>query len=196
MLTERRELYVVNGVELPGKSHAKLVPPSEVAFFARSSSSVIPASYFVATAQHESSFAANEIDYEVPNEHGVVYVSKGLYQLSDEEAESIGMRGANLFDPVMATIVFAKLQEIRLTALEKHGSVRPDVWGYMAVAHNEGLKAALKTIELHGMKWGNPGVRAELDAQDTYRFRNRSRKIVAYGDDCITGGRSWTGTAS
>lgn len=185
----------------------KFVPIADIIVLARKHSSVIPAQYFVATAQHESSFTTNEVDYEPPDADGHIYISKGLFQISDKEAASVGMHGADLLDPDISTHVFAKLQESRLAILRNHipsAAVNfPGLWGYLAVAHNEGLgtykmngRGALGTIYTHGMVWGDVTVPAAKDHPDTYRYRNHARGgIVAYGDDCITGGKYWPSAA-
>jgi hypothetical protein len=193
----RREEYQHGSSLVPDRARAVLVSPATVAFLARSATKIIPDRYFVATATHESNFATNEVDTE---EKG--YVSKGLYQISDDEATSVGMRGANLLDPVMATIVFAKLQERRLTSIIGHlgatGVRYPDVWAFLAVGHNEGMgawaakgKGVLVTLFNHGCIWGDPAVPAAEDDPKSYRQRNATRAIVKYGDDCVTGGPAW-----
>lgn len=140
----------------------------------------IPPQYAVASAQHEANFAVNERDHEPPDEHGNVYVSDGIYQLATTEAVWVKMAGANLFDLVEASRVFAALQEERLdTIMKAAGLTAPtaDCWAFLALAHNEGIHAALKSIAAHGLDWAawvarNPA----LDA------------MGRYGSDCITGG--------
>lgn len=177
----RTERYLHDG-RLDNRAFAIRIDPATVAMLARQATARIPAQYFVGTAQHESNFAANEIDTE---ESG--YVSKGLYQIAEDEAAPI-MHGANLCDPVIATLVFARLQERRLDAILAHvpNAKQPDVWAYLAIAHNEGLgtwaadgKGALGTICRNGVNW--PG----------YKARNYGRPICDYGDDVISGGARW-----
>jgi hypothetical protein len=55
-----------------------------------------------------------------------------------------------------------------------------DTWAFLAIAHNEGLGAAEKTIMAHGLNWS------------AWKKRNpRLAAMAAYGDDCITGGDRW-----
>jgi hypothetical protein len=113
-------------------------------------------------------------------------VSKGLYQLADCEAEEVGCDRANLLDLEDATIVFTVLCEKRLKvladALNLSLTALPrDIWAYLAIAHNQGLQAALKTLRLHGLDWA------------AYKTRNPSLSgIAAYGDDVVSGGEKWT----
>jgi hypothetical protein len=59
-------------------------------------------------------------------------------------------------------------------------SFSQDVWAYLALAHNQGLGAALKTIRTYGLDW------------DAYKKRNPTMTgIIEYGDDCISGGPAW-----
>lgn len=189
----RREVYVVGGIEFATRSRAIVVKPADIVTWSRASSARIPSMYFVATAQHETDFAANETDYEAPDEHGHVFVSKGLYQVSDDESRKVGFPGQNLLDPVMATVVFARLAEWNYDHLvgalpPAYAAVfnaRPDRWAYLAYAHNEGIgafakdgKGALGAICRHGIDWAD------------FERRNPTLPIVAhkYGHDAIDGG--------
>lgn len=196
--TRRRTTYELNGKVYeagPGYSlrqakvdGAVFIGASTIADLGAKYSSEIPARYFVASADHESGFACNEVDYEPPGKDGHVFISKGLYQVSDTEARDLGMDG-DLLDPDFSTRVFAKLQERRLDFIRR--TIRrlyavnpriPDVWGFMALAHNEGNEAVEKTLRLHGDDWSGPG---------GYAQRNAGRSIVKYGNDCMTGGPYW-----
>ena len=178
-MSERKEEYVQpDGTRLRSRQRgARMVSPGYIAELAIVESRRIPVKYFVASAERESSFATNEVDTE-PNG----YISEGLYQLSKSEASDVGMAGADLLDPVLSTRVFAKLQERRLSAIAKlTGNVlkEPDVWAYLAIAHNQGLGACLKTIKMYGLDWKE------------YKARNPTSRICAYGDACISGGSRW-----
>ena len=130
--------------------------------------------YYLGTAQHETNLATNERDTE-PNG----FQSWGLYQISLAEAASVGLPGVDLLDPVQATQVMARLthrrrDRLRLAAkLAVSDADPPDLWSYVAIAHNQGEAAAVKTIERFGMNWME------------YKRRNRRLNIVSsgYGDD-------------
>jgi len=147
----------------------------------RGHTSLIPAQYALGTAQHESNFTLNEVDTEVSG-----YVSKGIFQLADGEAAEVGFAGANLLELEDSTVVFAALCEKRLkvlvAAVALNMSALPrDIWAYLAMAHNEGLQAALGTLRQHGLDWA------------AYKARNPSLTSMAvYGDDAISGGEKWT----
>ena len=53
-----------------------------------------------------------------------------------------------------------------------------DVWAYLALCHNQGKAACLKTIKNYSLNW------------EAYKKRNPKLRIVSsgYGDDVITGG--------
>jgi len=178
---KRREEYVLpDGRRTTSRrTGARLIPPLQVAELAWAATTRIHAKFFVATAERESGFATNEVDTE-PNG----FVSEGLYQLSAEEADDIGMHDADLLDPVISTRVFARLQERRLSAIIRAAIGppilrEPDVWAYLGLAHNQGLSAALKTIKTYGLNW------------DAYKERNPTSRICRYGDAMIDGGTRW-----
>lgn len=162
------------------KQGAILVTPEQVIEACTSARVVtdIPPRFFVGTAQHETNFAINEIDTE-PNG----FVTEGIYQISREEATEVGMPKADLLDLDVATVVFTRLMEKRLSRILSKTThpVKEDVWAYLAIAHNQGLGAALKTIEAHGLDWA------------AYKKRNPKVRIVSsgYGDNVITGGPRW-----
>jgi len=161
---------------------AIILTPGEIRSFVSMSTSQIPAGYFVATAWRESGFATNEVDTETNG-----FVSWGLYQVSAQEALDVGLPHADLLSPMQSTEVFVRLAKRNLDiVLRAVGGVAktPDVYAYLAIAHNEGLYAVRKTIKLHGLDWGDPlQFRDPLsDQPGTYRYRNAGRKIVSYGD--------------
>lgn len=196
-MAQRREEYEVAGVRYPTRDHARLVSPAFVAATCRISARV-PAGYFVATARHESGFAANEVDTEPSG-----FVSWGLFQISDEEARAIRLPGARaMLDPVAACVAMVRLAERHLDDLEHllgRAAPRPDAWAYLSVWHNQGARAARATVAAHGCRWGDPGILPALDAPGTYRRRNHDAsasdpakaawfaKVFRYGDDCALG---------
>lgn len=171
---KRTEVFVPNGQRI-------LVAPADIVAAWRRYAQRIPAKFALGTAQHESNFTLNEIDTEMSD-----YVSKGVYQLSDGEAAEAGFQHANLLELEDATRVFCILCERRLkriinVARLAEESLPVDVWAYLALAHNQGLSAALKTIELHGLNWA------------AYKLRNpQLAGMGRYGDDVISGGSHWT----
>lgn len=214
----RRESVVVGGKDFPRHVRgihgwidgpmARLVDPGELRRMAIASSIIIPPQFFVATADHETGFCQNEVDTEPGG-----FVSKGLFQVSDDEAAEVGHAGADLLDWVISTRVFARLQEGRLRRILEHVQERlPDVWAYLGLAHNEGLgtwdaggRGALGTLFRFGMDWerykarnfGAAQVRlsrassAEERSSATHEVE-RVRRISAYGDDMINGGDHWS----
>lgn len=140
--------------------------------------SYIPAQYAVGTAQHETDFTTNEKDTEESN-----FVSMGIFQISQEEMTHVGMPTANIYDLEDSIVILAALADERWQAIVKAaGSPSPirDMPAYLALAHNQGLAAALKTIRLHGLDW------------TAYKARNpQLASMAAYGDDCISGGEKW-----
>lgn len=204
------QTYVRGGVTYRGEGARAaggiIAKPSDVVTWARMSTARISLKYMLATALHETTYAVNEVDVEPSG-----FVSRGLYQVSQEEAAKVGMPGANLLDPVQCTLVFARLAEKNYDvivdalppALRVVFNARIDRWAYLAIAHNEGVghfapaledgrhSGALVTIYNYGVNWGDPSVPAEVDDPRSYRRRNAGRPIVRYGDDCITGGPHW-----
>lgn len=170
----RTEVFVPSG-------HRILVAPADIVAAWRRYTQRIPAKFALGTAQHESSFTLNEVDTE---ESG--YVSKGIYQLSDREAAEVELPHANLLELEDATKVFYILCERRLRRIIKAARLAQenlpvDVWAYLALSHNQGVSAALKTIELYGLNW------------DAYKRRNpQLAGMGRYGDDVISGGPHWT----
>lgn len=171
-------------VAFPPSGTRHTATPSAVAHAWRARTAKIPAQYAVATAQHESDFTVNEVDTEPSG-----FVSKGIFQLSDEELHEAGLAnpGGDLLTlegavDVLATIAGRRLD--RILAAAKLDAPTPDVWFYLALAHNEGMGACLKTIAAHG-----------LDAA-AWTERNKGRESLAqaakYFNDCITGGAKWS----
>jgi hypothetical protein len=173
-LAQRIEQYLPDGQRV-------FAAPLDIVTAWRQHTTLIPAQYALGTAQHETSFALNEVDTETSG-----YVSKGIYQLADSEAADVGFDRANLLELEDATIVFSALCEKRLKVLARAlnlglDALPSDIWAYLAIAHNQGLQAALKTLRLHGLDWA------------AYKQRNPTLTgIAAYGDDVISGGEKWT----
>lgn len=166
-------------VEFPPAGQRILASPANVAATWKATATRIPAQYALGTAQHESDYTLNEVDTE---ESG--FVSRGIFQLSDEECAKVGD------DPLTlegSCAILARISEQRLEAILKAIGLDPktpmvrggQIWAYVALAHNEGLHACLKTLRLHGLSW------------DSYKARNPESRICAYGDDCISGGAMW-----
>lgn len=171
-------------VEFPPDGRRQFVSAADVAAAWRSACPTIPAQYACGTAQHESTYTINEVDTE---ETG--FVSKGIFQLSDEEAGDAKKPDADLLTLGDSVLVLSnralyRLNEIVRTALRVGCVVDPfppDVWAYLAIAHNEGLGAAEKTILAHGLDWA------------AWKSRNpHLAAMAAYGDDVISGGERWS----
>jgi hypothetical protein len=157
------------------------VDPTSVVLLWRKHSTLVSASYALGTAQHETDFTLNEKDTEPSG-----YVSMGLYQIGAEEMAQVGMPlgSHDPYDLETITIIMVDLAEARLKRIMNAARLTvdlytppPDVWAYLALAHNQGLGACLKTIAAHGMNWS------------AYCARNpQLADMAAYGNDCITGG--------
>jgi hypothetical protein len=164
----RRVEYVPDGRPL-------IVAETELVSAWKRHSSVIPLHYVFGTAQHESAFAVNERDTEPSG-----FQSLGIFQLSLEEARDEGFPNADLLTLEDSCKVFASLCDYRLHTILRVAGLSapiPDVWAYLALAHNQGLGACIKTIKLHDLDWSG------------YIQRNPTLTgIAAYGNDCITGG--------
>jgi hypothetical protein len=173
-LTQRVEQFFPDGRRL-------LADPHDLVAGWRVHTRLIPAQHALGTAQHESNFTLNEVDIEVCG-----YASKGIFQIADSEAAEIGFDRANLLELEDAIVVFAALCEKRLAALAAAAALDlqalpSDTWAYLAIAHNQGLHAAIKTVRLHGLDW------------KAYKARNPSLQALAcYGDDVISGGEKWS----
>lgn len=173
----------------------------------------IPAQFAVGVAIHETQGTWNERDTEPPDEHGVVIITDGVFQLEDSEQISLGFRG-DLFDVTHAALVFARLMEQKLVGILAAAKVmvgaQPpiDTWPFLAIAHNQGAHAAVTSIELHGLNWaayqarnlrvaGAAVVAAKCDEEKAAAIAKLAwwHKVCAYGDDVISGGPDWLTTA-
>lgn len=149
----------------------RVTPSDAAALWSKYSS--IPTSFAIGTATVESDFDPLCTTIE---RGGASPTSKGLYQVNDGEAASVGEPGANLLDPETCTRVYANLAAGRLESLRSWGASEPDIWAYLGLAHNQGLAAAHTTIGNYGADW------------NAYKARNPDARINRYGDYCITGG--------
>lgn len=131
----------------------------------------IPTGFFTQTAKRESAFRYNEEDFDYNTDGSLREHSKGLYQISDDEAAAVGMAGADLDDPDVASAVFQLLMErnlgLRPSLLHGQESIAdacqafgtpidlanppPDVWFYLALSHNMGLPSTTKSIRTYGL---------------------------------------------
>jgi len=160
--------------------------------FGHGSTPRISPTYMLGTAQHETNFTTNEVDVEPPNSTGVCFISKGIFQIADSEASARGHAGIDLLDLENSVIVLSDIATYNLQEIirladdrqvfdhETEYSVRPDVWAYLSIAHNQGLGACKKTIRKYGLDW------------TAYKLRNSGtpfwKDVAEYGDDCISGG--------
>lgn len=218
----RREEYILplgGQISTDRKRYAIIATVDEVIGAALLYSKRILPQYFVATAEHESGRALNEVDTEPDG-----FVSKGIFQISDDEAKAVGLANADLLDLQQAMRVFARLMEQRLDAIQKAagtGYKLPDAWAYLTVAHNQGTGAAMATIKNYGMDWAayksrnqgqaQAGVAAAQSNVDVAKTHGDTSgiivakgnlakaqdklawwgKVFTYGDDAISGGPSW-----
>lgn len=157
----------------------------------------IPPQFAVGTALHESSYTVNEHDVE-PNGHetgGVFQLDVPSFSSSSGiivgDANAAGMLEKDVYTLDDACAIFASrcssyLRRIISAAKLDAGNLPPDVWAYVAIAHNQGIGAALKSIQQYGLDWS------------AYKARNAGQVNIAtdrgngvYGDDVITGGPDW-----
>lgn len=178
----------------------------------------IPAQYALGTGSHESSLTLNEKDTEISG-----FISMGVYQISSDEITEAGFDPTTL-DPYSldgCTKVFAKKSSSRTSALIKVANLAEpypvDLWSYLFLAHNQGLGAAIKSIQLHGLNWsdykirnthaawialnqarehddGSPAATAAVNEAATKLKWWQS--VCAYGDDVISGGPRWVDVTS
>jgi hypothetical protein len=185
------------------KSVARFTSPASICAEWLRCTRVVPPQFALGTALHESSYKLNEVDVE-PNGH----TTGGLFQ-SDlptlspfivGDAIVAGMPEKNIFYLEDACAVFAAMCERSLGRIygavdawnDAHGwgpidrdNPPADVWAYLAIAHNQGAGAAVKTIRAYGLDWTD------------YKRRNPTVNIAmaraggTYGDDVISGGPDW-----
>ena len=140
----------------------------------------LPVSYALGTAAHESAMAINEDDVEPSG-----FQSRGIFQLSKEEAQSAGVGWDELLTldgsvRCLAAISATRMKQIARAAGFDASDPPSDALGYLAVGHNAGMKTALDSIRNYGMDW------------EVFKYRNRGtdwgQRIARYGDDCINSG--------
>lgn len=160
---------------------AIIVTPDTVVQAVRRCGTSIAEQYFLGTAKHESNWAVNERDMEPPDSSGFRFVSWGIFQLSPEEAAAAGRPSASLLSLDDSTYILAQLTERRRIAIRAELKIDPEapdpegIEAYYAIGHNQGSRAMLTTIRLHGVNWRG------------YKARNPSIRIVSsgYGDDVL-----------
>jgi|SRR5688572_29322202 len=152
------------------------VSVQEVIGALRRAGATVPDAYFLCTAQHESGFDAQAIASE-PNGTR----SLGLYQIS----EASGYPDLLTLDGnTRAMVEITERNRLEIREAAGLGIYDPDPWdmgAYLSVAHNQGLGAALETIEEYGMDW------------EAYAARNGEvvkpgfdgPRIVQRGWDCL-----------
>jgi hypothetical protein len=177
----------------------------------------IPPQFAVGTALHESSYTLNELDVE-PNGHR----TGGIFQLdvatvnplNKGDAARVGMFEKSVYVLDDACAIFAALCEVYhlpriYDAVDAYNAANglapinrdnppPDVWAYLAIAHNQGLgpgdtgtKGALGTILNHGLDWAAYKARNANETAGWARIGQPRSDGAVYGDDVITGGRDW-----
>lgn len=184
------------------------VAPAELVACWRLHCPTIPAQYACGTVQHETDYTLNEKDTEPSG-----YESFGIFQLGTEEQTQVGMGRTNLYALDDSVLVMGALAQNRLSRIEVATHAlsyhEPDLWAYLAVAHNQGLGACLKTINLHGIDWtkykqrnlddANKALAAAQELGDAIAIAAARDKLAwwldvfSYGDDCISGGARWPG---
>jgi len=171
---------------------------------------IIPPQFAVGSALHESSYTLNEHDVE-PNGHE----TGGLFQLDVPSVSAksgvivgaaieTGMVEKSVYVLDDACAMFASICTGYLNRILREAnayrsargfapfdpSALPgDVWAYVAIAHNQGIGAAVETIQKYGLNWSGP---------NGYKARNgdnvnisAARAEGVYGDDVLTGGPDW-----
>jgi hypothetical protein len=118
-----------------------IVKAADIERWISSLTTVIPPGFFDAMAVRESNRSTTSTLAE-----GNGQISKGLWQVNDGEAASVGVHG-DLYDPLVCATAIVGLMNRNLDALvAKYGldaggtGVLPnDVWYYLAASHNAGL---------------------------------------------------------
>jgi hypothetical protein len=190
-MSQRTVVYVPDGVK-------RYVSPEDLVACWRKYTTRIPCQHVCGTAQHETNYVLNELDTEPSG-----FQSGGLLQLDSDEAKAAGRPKAVLYDLDDACFVFANRCEFRLDTILAAADLdepTPDVWAYLAIAHNQGLgrfataarrkpgehPGALGSIADYGLDW------------PAYKARNPqyAHNMIPYGDDCISGGEKWDRAAA
>lgn len=148
----------------------------------------IPVAYYLGTALHESGFDLDTVTIE---NGGASPTSYGLYQVNYDEMAKAGVSG-DILDLDTNTRVMVYLAERNRNAIRAAVGLSGsdpdprDMGGYLAVAHNQGIGAALQTIASYPT--GDP----TYLGWDEYQQRNWCNlcgcdggRICSYGDDCL-----------
>lgn len=165
------------------------VSKADVTNAVEAAATTIPLGFFIATAQHESGFNAGN---QEPNDQEGG--SWGIYALGPREfASELGMSVdiSQFLDLYQATDLFARLSEARVERLRAAAGLGPyddadgELWAYLFLAHNQGIGAAIKTIENNGLDW------------EAYVARNAGNPklggFVSYGNDVIAAVKAYGG---
>jgi hypothetical protein len=167
----------------------------------------IPTSWAVGVSLHEGNYAINIRDIE-PNGHttgGVFEVDLPTLSPYPEigDAARVKMPWLNPFDLDDCCKIFAARSRSNLlrivAAANKWNAAKglpliasnpppPDVYSYMAIAHNQGLGAALLSIQTYGMDWA--AYKARPENANVNVAIDRGSGI--YGDDVVSGGVDFT----
>lgn len=162
------------------------VSPAEIARAWTQASTISPR-WAVATAKHETSYTVNERSAGDQKDGSA---SDGLFQIGPAAKLRSGHPFADLFTLEGSIAALAGLgktyQKKILDAAAKHGGTYDprDVLAYLTVAHNQGPEAAAKSIERYGLNWA----RYVRDNGNVVHPGFNGPRIVAYGNDAITGG--------
>jgi hypothetical protein len=168
---------LVDGTIVAGRANARRVSRDELAQSV--SSSQLALSYFLGTARHETNFAVNEVDYG--DSAGTTY---GPFQVTDAEAKRYGSTGLQCAQSLdEASRVFMRLaldNALQVAAYASLSIYNPpgEFYAYLALAHNQGLKAAHKTIVTYGFDW----------ARYVERNQGAHPEWISYYGDCIPSG--------
>lgn len=150
------------------------VTPQAVADALARAGTSIPAPFYLGVVSHESGF---KLDAQTPESGG--RVSLGLFQILAGEVNQSYSTAAflNSLD-AQAELMVRRTEANRARLRDAAGLAPgdPDPWdmgAYLALAHNQGIGAALETVNTYGMDWV------------AYKARNPGARILAYGDDCL-----------
>jgi hypothetical protein len=167
----------------------------------------IPTSFAVGVALHESNYATNIRDIETSGHTtgGIFEVDlPTIYPYAEiGDAARVKMPWLDPFDLDDCCKIFAARSRsnlLRIVAAANkwnaaHGlaaissdAPTPDVYSYMAIAHNQGTGAALLSIQTYGMDWA--AYKARPENVDVNVAIDRGSGI--YGDDVRSGGVDFT----
>jgi len=171
---KRKEEFLPDGIR-------RLAIASDIISTWRAATTVIPAQFALGTAQHEASFTVNEKDTEPSG-----YISMGIFQLGQEEIDHVKVPGADVYTlagsvALYVPLALERLHKLLVISFLDATCPPADIWFYLAMAHNMGLGAALKSIKEHG-----------LNAAAWTARNPQLAQAAVYFNDCITGGKHWT----